>query len=111
MLDERGLGGLDVVVGHGPRSALALRLLVPELLGLTADLRAGAGLALADASSGGAGCFGSIIGWSMGAFRSNEGVSARMLSIAFFISATSLSRIASSNWRWKPEAAWRSLPA
>jgi len=47
----------------------------------------------------------------MDALRSSEGVSVRTLSIAFLTSSTSLSRMASSNWRWKSEAARRSLPA
>ena len=52
-----------------------------------------------------------MIGLSIDALRSIEDVSSRTLSIAFLTSSISVSRIASSNWRWKSEAARRSLPA
>jgi hypothetical protein len=55
--------------------------------------------------------FGSITGLSMGALRSTEGVFSRTLSIALRTSSISLSRMASSNWLWKSEAARLSLPA
>jgi len=59
----------------------------------------------------GMGRFGSITGLSMGALRSTEGVFSRTLSIALRTSSISLSRMASSNWLWKSEAARLSLPA
>ncbi len=44
-----------------------------------------------------------MIGLSIGALRSIEDVSSRTLSIAFLTSSISVSRIASSNWRWKSD--------
>src|SRR6186713_77696 len=112
MLDERCLGALDVLVGHWPGSAIFLgrargvlgladaRFLRGEDFGL---LSISVAAAPADRGAGGdcPGGFGSIAGWSVGALRSSNGVFSRTLSMALRTSSTSLSRMASSNWRWK----------
>src|SRR5581483_341351 len=156
MLDERRLGCLDVLVGHGLGSAsdggfdrasagstcfasgfaLRVRFGLAEtgsaeaadaaILGFAARFRFGAGFFAGGASGDALGAAplpffcaaadsadgpGSMIGLSTGALRSISGVDVRTLSIAFFTSSSSVSRIASSNWRWKSAAARRSVPA